>query len=245
MIRLFHRVPSPAPERLTLEGPPHHYLAHVLRLRPGDALEVFDGEGRAFPARVVELEKASAVLALGPAAQVPPVRPITLVQGLPKGEKLELILQKGTELGASAFALAACARCVVKLPGDKAEPKLARWRKISEEAARQCGRSDVPPVLAPAPLVQVCAALDPATAVFVLDEEERAVPLSQAFAAVRAERSPVALVIGPEGGLTREEVAALTARGARAVTLGSSILRTETAGLAALCVLLHLDGRLG
>ncbi len=245
MVRLFHPLPTPAPERLSLEGEAHHYLCHVLRLKAGDALEVFDGHGRAVDARVAEVSPTAAVLTLGAERRQAPARSVTLVQGLPKGDKLEWILQKGTELGASAFAPASCVRSVVKLPPDKAEAKRQRWRKIVEEAARQCGRQDVPEVLSPGPLAQVCAALPAETRILVLDEEERSRTLTSAFAALPSPAAPLALVVGPEGGLDRSEVAALLARGAVAVTLGDSILRTETASLAALCVLLHLDGRLG
>lgn len=240
MIRLL--VPGAAPGRATVSGARLHYLVHVLRLRAGDELEVFDGEGRAFDAKVVALDETSGALELGPAREAPRPREVTIVQGLPKAEKLELVLQKGTELGASAFAPAACVRSVVKLQG-KEEAKLTRWQRIVEEAARQSGRADVPKVLTPLPLAQAVAALEGAPAVLVLDEEERAVPLSQAVAS--AGTRPLALVIGPEGGLAREEVQALVARGATAVTLGRLVLRTETAALAALAVIRHLDGELG
>lgn len=240
MIRLL--VPGAAPGRVTVEGARLHYLVHVLRLGAGDALEVFDGAGTAFDAKVAALGPDAGTLELGPARAAPRPRPVTIVQGLPKAEKLELVLQKGTELGASAFAPAACARSVVKLQG-KEEAKLARWQRIVEEAARQCGRADVPAVLPPAPLAQAVGALEGSPLVLVLDEEERAVPLAQALAAAGAR--PLALVIGPEGGLAREEVQALVARGAQAVTLGRLVLRTETAALAALAVIRHLDGELG
>lgn len=240
MIRLL--VPGAAEGRVSVAGPRLHYVRDVLRLRAGDALEVFDGAGRAFDARLTALEADAATLTLGPAREAPRPRAITIVQGLPKAEKLELVLQKGTELGATAFAPAACARSVVKLQG-KEEAKLARWQRIVEEAARQCGRADVPQVLPPQPLLAAVAALPGPPAVLVLDEEERALPLSAAVAPLGGR--PLALVIGPEGGLAREEVSALVARGATPVTLGRLVLRTETAALAALAVLRHLDGELG
>ena len=183
----------------------------MLRVKAGDVLEVFDGEGLAFDAKVVSLGQLGGVLTLSGKREAPRPRSITIVQGLPKAEKLELVLQKGTELGASAFAPAACARSVVKLEG-KEEAKLARWQRIVEEAARQCGRTTVPQVFASRPLLAAVASLPGEPAVLVLDEEERALPLSTAVASVGAR--PLALVIGPEGGLTREEVNALRAKGA-------------------------------
>lgn len=225
-----------------VEGARLHYLARVLRIEAGDSLEVFDGAGRAFDAHVKSMADDAAVLTLGAAKEAPAPRSITLVQGLPKGDKLELVLQKGTELGASGFVPAACERSVVKLDG-KEEKKRERWQRIVEEAARQCGRADVPQVAMPGKLIDAVKALGPDVAILVLDEEERAVPLSAAVASVG--EKPLALVIGPEGGLSRNEVAALSSLGAIPVTLGRLILRTETAGLAALAVLRHLDGLLG
>ncbi|MFZ5439398.1 MAG: 16S rRNA (uracil(1498)-N(3))-methyltransferase [Myxococcota bacterium] len=240
MIRLL--VPGASEGRCQVDGERLHYLSRVLRLREGDSLEVFDGQGQRFDARVAALNDARAELELSNRRVEPAARSITIVQGLPKADKLELVLQKGTELGATAFVPAACARSIVKLDG-KEEAKQARWQRIVEEAARQCRRADVPRVHAPAPLAAAVAALAPDTAVLVLDEEERAVPLS--VAAANASPRPLALVIGPEGGLAREEVAALVARGATPITLGALILRTETAALAALAVLRHLEGHLG
>ncbi|MEW5740522.1 MAG: 16S rRNA (uracil(1498)-N(3))-methyltransferase [Myxococcota bacterium] len=238
-------VPGAAEGTLTVDGPRFHYLARVLRLTAGDALEVFDGTGRAFDARVTAVAEASASLALGPSRAAPLPRALTVVQGLPKGDKLEWVLQKGTELGVSAFVPAACARSVVKLDAKAAASRVERWRRIVEEAARQCGRADVPPVTPPAPLLDAVAGLPDAPAVFVLDEAERAVSLSHAFAPLRDARRPLALVVGPEGGLERAEVDALLTRGAVPVSLGRLILRTETAALAAVSVLRHLDGELG
>ncbi len=240
MIRLL--VPHAAAGELTVDGQRLHYLSRVLRLAVGDALEIFDGAGKRFDGRVQTLTAEAAVLRLENERQAPLPRSITIVQGLPKADKLELVLQKGTELGASGFVPAACARSVVKLDG-KEEVKRARWQRIVEEAARQCGRADVPEVYPPAPLLRAIEALPEGTALLVLDEEERALPLSVAMGSL-GDR-PLALIIGPEGGLAREEVAALLAKGALPVTLGRLILRTETAALAALSVLRHLEGELG
>ena len=240
MIRLL--VPGAAEGQVSVSGPRLHYLLHVLRVKAGDVLEVFDGEGLAFDAKVLSLGELGGALVLGEAREAPRPRSITIVQGLPKAEKLELVLQKCTELGASAFAPASCSRSVVKLDG-KEEAKLSRWQRIVEEAARQCGRATVPHVFPPKPLLAAIAALPGDPALLVLDEEERALPLSTAVASLGSR--PLALIIGPEGGLTREEVNALTTKGAIGVTLGRLVLRTETAALAALAVLRHLDGELG
>ncbi len=244
MIRLLVPLPEHAPSEVTLSGDRRHYLLHVLRLAEGDALEVFDGAGRAFDARVAAVEPETVRLTLGEARSTPAARAVHILQGLPKGDKLEWVLQKGTELGAAAFHPVATLRSVVKLDPKRAEDRTSRWMKIVEEAARQCRRNDVPLVHPPRPLVEAARALAPGTLLLVLDEEESAAPLGELFRA-SAPGTPVALVIGPEGGLAREEVSALQALGARPVTLGRRILRTETAALAALTVMAHLDGALG
>ena len=244
MVRLFVPLPESPPSEVTLSGERRHYLLHVLRLTAGACLEVFDGSGRAYDARVVAVEEEGVRLVLGEVRQTPASRPVHILQGLPKGDKLEWVLQKGTELGATAFHPVAAARSVVKLEPRRAEERTSRWRKIVEEAARQCQRNDVPLVHPPQPLLEAARSLAPGTLLLVLDEEESAVALGEAFRA-SAPGTPVALVVGPEGGLDREEVGALQALGGRCVTLGRRILRTETAALAALVVMAHLDGELG
>jgi 16S rRNA (uracil1498-N3)-methyltransferase len=244
VVRLFVPLPPVPGSDVVLTAERRHYLVHVLRLAEGSSLEVFDGTGRAFDARVLSVDARQVRLELSPARNTPPRRAVSVLQGLPKGDKLEWVLQKGTELGASAFYPVATARSVVKLEPKRAEERTARWTKIVEEAARQCRRNDVPKVHTPRPLLEAARSLEPGTVLLVLDEEETAVPLSEAFRSC-APQAPVALVVGPEGGLAREEIAGLVALGARGVSLGARILRTETAALAALAVMAHLDGELG
>lgn len=245
MIRLFLPIEG-TPEQVALQPDRAHYLLRVLRLEDGAQLEVFDGAGRAFPARLERgAGEGAPSLALGPPRQAAVVaRWVGLILGLAKGDKLEGVLQKGTELGAAAFFPAQTRRAVVKVEANKREDRARRWQRIAQEAARQCGRSDVPQVHPVTPLADALASLPPGTAVLVCDEEEQARTLGAALDEV-GPRAPVALVLGPEGGLDRAEVAELLARGAVPVTLGRRILRAETAPLAALCVVLHRDGELG
>lgn len=244
MIRLFLPVEG-TPDRIPLSEDRLHYLTRVLRLTEGAELEVFDGKGRAFPAKLSKVGDGTGELELAaPVNAAAVARWIGLVIGLPKGDKLEWVLQKGTELGASAFFPVETRRAVVKLEEKKRPERAKRWQKIVEEAARQCGRSDVPTAHAATSLEDAVAALPPGTQLLVCDEEEHERPLGAAFARAPPS-SPVALVFGPEGGLDRSEVSALVERGATPVTLGRRILRAETAPLAALCVVLHRDGDLG
>jgi 16S rRNA (uracil1498-N3)-methyltransferase len=239
MFRIRLDVPSPAPERVRVEGPALHHL-RVARVVPGEALEVFDGRGRAWAAWLESIDEGAAVLRLGDARRGATGRTIVLLQGFPKGDKLELVLQKATELGVSAVWPVLTARSVARPKQDALGARHARWQRIVEEAARQSGRADVPEVAALRPLDTAVRALTPGLRLLVLDEEERAERLGQA-----AGDGAVALVVGPEGGLAREEVDALRAAGGVPVSLGPLVLRTETAALAALSVLRHLDGLLG
>lgn len=235
-----HATSEEGPVRV--EGEAFHHLT-VLRAGQGDVLEVFDGKGRTFKAEVLRVERDYALLRLSEGRTVARGRPVSLVQALPKSDKLELVLQKGTELGAHAFYLALSERSVVRLSGVGAERRRVRWQRIVDEAARQCGRADAPVVHAVQGLLAAVRALAPTTRVLVLDEEEKRESLSAAAGV--DERAPLALVVGPEGGLARAEVEALVALGATAVSLGPLVLRTETAALAALAVLRHLEGLLG
>lgn len=226
-------------ERLTLTPQERHYLVTVLRLSPGDALEVFDGEGGRHLATLADLE----TLALGPRSAQLPRREVVLAQGLAKGDKVELVVQKATELGASAIAPFSSERAVVKLEGARAVERVARWQKIAAEAARQCNRADVPEVRPIVSLEEVVRrAVQENAAPLLLWEEERLLKLS---AAVARHAGPLLLIVGPEGGLSREEVARAVSAGAQTVTLGSRVLRTETVALAALAVVEFLEGELG
>lgn len=225
-----------------VQGDAFHHL-RVLRLGPGDPLEVFDGKGRAWEAEVLEVSRDSATVRLGPLRKASTGRHVSLLQALPKADKLELVLQKGTELGAHAFYPALSERSLVRLSKAAAETRRARWQRIADEAARQCGRADTPAVHALQGLLHAARALPPSTRVLILDEEERTLGLAKAASVDVG--APLALVVGPEGGLARPEVEALRALGGVSVSLGPLVLRTETAALAALAVLRHLEGLLG
>lgn len=229
----------------TVTGEALHYLSRVLRLGVGDAVEVFDGEGTAWDGVVAAVSADEATIRLGDRRTQPRLPQITLAQGLAKGDKLDLVVQKATELGVSRIAPLRLERCVVHLDAAKGADRARRWRKIAEEAARQCGRMDVPEVDEPASLD---AFLDAAQArgerIAVLwEEQDPGVRLGPWLRASSGE--PIALVVGPEGGLTAAEIEAVRARGGEVLSLGARILRTETVGLAVLSIALHLAGELG
>jgi 16S rRNA (uracil1498-N3)-methyltransferase len=220
-----------------LEPAELHYLRDVLRLAPGEAVEVFDGEGGTYAAAL----GPGATLALGPRRDTRrPGAPVHLAFALARGDRADLVVQKATELGAARLSPFAAARSVVRLDAARGAERVRRWRRIAEEAARQCGRADVPPVDAPATLAEALAAAAPGH-VRLLLYEGGGEPLASAID--RAASGHVAIV-GPEGGFTAAEVEAALAAGARLVTLGPRILRFETAAIVAVALVQHLAGEL-
>ncbi len=239
MFRVRLDVGVPAPPRVRVEGPALHHL-RVARVEPGETVEVFDGRGRAWAARLESVDDGGAVLVLGEERRGATGRPVLLIQGLPKGDKLDLVLQKATELGVSAVWPVLTERSVARPKPEALGTRHARWQRIVDEAARQSGRAEVPEVAPLRLLEEAARAVGSGVRLLVLDEEERSERLGTA-----AGDGGVALVVGPEGGLAREEVRVLRELGGVPVSLGPLVLRTETAGLAALAVLRHLDGLLG
>lgn len=224
--------------RAELTEAARHYLRDVLRLSPGDAVELFDGRGAAWDARVGPGFEALALGERRPAAPGGPA--LHLLFALAKGEKGDLVVQKATELGAARLAPWAAERSVVRLDPAKGAERAGRWRRIAEEAARQCGRADVPEVADPAPLAAALAAVPAGFRLVVLHGEGGA-PLG----ALGLDGAPgVAAVVGPEGGLAPEELAACRAAGALHATLGPRTLRAETAAIAVVALLQALVGDL-
>lgn len=229
---------------VVVRGESLSYLRDVLRLRPGAPVEVFDGAGAVFPATLLRYEGDGAVLELGEREERPflGVR-VTLYQGLPKADKLELVVQKAVELGAVRLVPVVTERSIVKLDPKKAEERVVRWQRIADEAARQCGRADTMQI---APVVTLRELLSqPAPdgeRRLVLDEEERLRRLRDTMA---SRTHSWGVFVGPEGGLARHEVQSLAGAGFLPVTLGPRILRTETVGLAVLSILQHALGDLG
>lgn len=234
---------------VSLEGEGFKHLAKVLRLRVGDKVELFDGEGRAYLGEIQEIGRdrawISRVTLLAKQGESPLA--LCLLQGLPKGEKMEWILQKNTELGVEAFWPLLLQRCVVRLETDKKrEHKLERLEKVVQEAARQCGRQVVPRVLPPVGLKEALREIGPADRLLV-PWEEGGRPLAEVLNEMGPPREGGRLfvLIGPEGGLTREEVQVAQGQGGQVVTLGPRILRTETAGMAVAAIAQYVWGDMG
>jgi 16S rRNA (uracil1498-N3)-methyltransferase len=223
--------------RARLDEAGRHYLHDVLRLDPGAAVEVFDGRGGLYDGRI---EPGFAALTLGPRRDAGTSGvPITLALALAKGEKVELVVQKATELGVARIATWEAERSVVRLEGERAEERAKRWRRIAEEAARQCGRAEVPEVLAPVTLAALVAGFAPGALPIVFHGEGGA-PIAQLPTA-----AAVVAVIGPEGGLTAAELGTLDRAGAARASLGPRTLRAETAAIAAAALLQARYGDMG
>ncbi len=212
----------------------------VLRLEAGAEIEVFDGEGGRYRARLAASGRLRIEERLAPSSRA---LDVVLVQALAKGEKLDFIAQKATELGATRLLPLASERAVVRLDEGRGQSRAERWRRIAEEAARQCGRADVPRIDPPCGWEGVFSLLreEPERRGLLLDPSERELRLGAA-----ARGAPrLLLAVGPEGGFSPEERDRARAEGILPVALGPLVLRTETAGLAALAVVLHVNGELG
>jgi 16S rRNA (uracil1498-N3)-methyltransferase len=225
---------------VTLGGEAHRYLTRVLRLAAGASVELFDGRGQEITATVVRAGPRELTLALGDRRRVAPraTPPVTLLQGLPRPERMDLIVQKATELGAARIVPVRAARSAAGQ-----QPRPDRWERIAREAARQCGRAELPELAAASSLADAVAALAPETTRLVpWEDAPGAAPLHQLLP---PHPTGVAILVGPEGGLTPEEIALCLGAGFRIATLGPRILRTETAAIAVLAVIQSLVGGLG
>jgi 16S rRNA (uracil1498-N3)-methyltransferase len=228
--------------RIPLEGDTLHHLSTVLRLPPGAEVLLLDGAGTLCHCRLEQLgRKRGEALVLRRWQESETVLPIQLLQSLPKGDKMELILQKGTELGVTEFVPVLAARSTPRLLADREEARQLRWERIIQEAARQSQRPILPRLASATPLAE---ALERCTAELrLLPWEEESRPL----AAVLPARPPAsaAVLIGPEGGFSAAEAQQAAAAGFLAVSLGRRILRSETAGFAVATILQHRYGDLG
>lgn len=235
----FH-CPPPLAEGQLLDLPPRaaHHAARVLRLAPGDPLVLFSGEGGEFAAQVVAAARGAVKVRVGAHRSGDRESPLalTLAQALLSGEKMDLVIQKAVELGAARVQPLATARDVARLAGERAGKRLAHWQAVAVAACEQCGRNRVPEVAPVQGLARWLGAA-PGAARFVL-----APGAGAGLRALDPPAGPAVLLVGPEGGLAPEELAAAEAAGFRRLTLGPRVLRTETAGLAALAALQALWG---
>ena len=237
----FYADDTPAADGLVRLGEEDaHHASRVLRMKPGDAAEVFM-HGKRFFAEIASMEGAVTLRLLDELPSTEARLRVTLYQGLPKAEKMELIVQKAVELGDAAVVPVSMSRCVVQLNQKDGAKKQERWQRIAREACKQSGRCLQMQVEAPISFKELVRRLPGHEAAIVPWEDARGYSLPR----LREELphlTELAVVIGPEGGMSQEEVAQMRSALCRPVTLGPRILRTETAGLAALSALFCLYG---
>jgi 16S rRNA (uracil1498-N3)-methyltransferase len=224
-----------------LDGPEGRHAVSVKRLKPGESVVLTDGAGRWAECDVVGTEGKDRLIVhmTGIAEEPPPSPRITVVQALPKGDRGELAVETMTETGVDAVVPWAASRCITQWKGDRGLKALGKWRATAREAGKQSRRVRFPEVADAATSKQVAALLAKADFAAVL-HESGAEPLATAELPAEGE---IVLVVGPEGGVSPDELALFEEAGAKAYRLGPTVLRTSTAGTAAAALLLGRSGR--
>lgn len=229
-----------APERLdgdrvTFDRDETRHLARVLRLIPGDVVLAADGAGREFTVRVEALGEEAIGTVLGTAIRaVESPLAVTLLQGVPKGDKMETIVRACTELGVARVTPVLAERTIVRLEPSRWRERARRWQRVAREAAKQCGRAVVPDVDVPGTLTDALAATHGDLGLCLW--EGATTPVADALDALATPPRTLTVLVGPEGGLARSEVDAARARGFAVVGVGPRTLRTETAAPALLAI---------
>jgi 16S rRNA (uracil1498-N3)-methyltransferase len=239
LTRLYVAAPLLAGARIALPEAAAGHLVRVLRAQAGDACVLFNGDGHDYDARIVAAGKRDAeveILAARAIGNESPLR-LVLLQALARGEKMDWILQKATELGVVAIVPVTSERSEVRLDGERADKRIAHWRSVVVSACEQSGRATVPGVAAPASLAQAMAGLPASARRLLLDPQA-----SQGMRKLDLAAGGLVLAIGPEGGWSARDLATLRGNGFEGLRLGPRVLRTETAGIAAIAALQACHG---
>lgn len=240
------------PGRIRLIGDDAHHLVKVMRAEPGEEIIVSNGQDREVLARVAAIDRSlveAEVIRELPMDREPKTE-VWIAQSLPKGDKLETVIQKCTELGAVRFIPFLSQRTVVQYDGKKEARRLERWGKIAKEAAEQSHRNRVPVIDSPLAwkqLLQLLPEADLALLCYELESNLELRPLLEEHLGQAGEgaRRRILVLVGPEGGFTEAEAREAAAAGCRCVSLGKRILRTETAAMTALTCILYESGEMG
>ena len=234
LTRVYVDAPLAAGTRVTLEGGAARHVTRVLRLRVGEALTLFNGSGGEYAASIEQSQGGRVAVAIGEPRAIERESPLalTLAQGVSRGERMDLVVQKATELGVSGVVPVLSERSVVRLTAQQAERRLNHWRAIAVAACEQSGRNRLPAIASPVPLKDFLR---------TNTDGSMRLLLSPAATATLADLprlvSAVTVLIGPEGGLAQAEQDAAVAAGFKPVRLGPRVLRTETAAITALALL--------
>ena len=231
-------------DTVTIEGNDVNHIKNVLRMKRGERVRISSTSGKNYFGRIAEFSGETVLVALAeecaPDTELP--SRIYLFQGLPKSDKMELIIQKAVELGVYEIIPVAMKNCVVKLDEKKAAAKTTRWQEIAKSAAKQSKRSIIPTVGHPVSYQEALAAAAELDVVLVPYENERGMAATREAMEAIVPGQSVGIFIGPEGGFADGEIVQAREHDMRLISLGGRILRTETAGLAALSVLMyHLE----
>ncbi|HXY95661.1 MAG TPA: 16S rRNA (uracil(1498)-N(3))-methyltransferase [Steroidobacteraceae bacterium] len=243
LTRVYVEGPLLSGKRVKLEGSAASHITRVLRLRVGAALILFDGAGGEYQASIDKAHGGEVIVAVGAREAIERESPLalTLAQGVSRGERMDLVVQKATELGVARLVPVLTERSVVRLTAQQSDRKVNHWRAIAIAACEQCGRNRLPTVAAPLALKDFlkAAAGTPSETRLLLSPVGTA-----ALNDVARPDGGITVLIGPEGGLTDEEEHAAVTAGFTALRLGPRVLRTETAAIAALALLQRQFGDL-
>ena len=218
-----------------------NHIVRVLRMEIGDEISVCDSAGMDYSAKISEITNKSVLCDIlsQRKSDTEPALEVTLWQGIPKGSKMEYIIQKTTELGIKRIVPVSMSRCVSKIESKKdGEKKVQRWQKIAESAAKQSGRGIVPEICMPVSFNEAVNAMCKCDKAFAPYECEENNTIKSEISGISGSMS-VGFIIGPEGGFAPEEIDKLQKDGIHSVTLGKRILRTETAGETVLAILMY------
>ena len=245
MARFFLPHTSVRGNQAMLTGSELHHLRNVLRLREGDWITLFDDQGKEYEGVIQRLSPGAAEVSLQhflPSSPCP--FSLILAQGLLKGHKMDLVVEKATELGVSRILPFVSSFTVASLPPARQKERIARWQRIALSAAKQCGRKAIPRIEEPAPFTDLPGLVPQDTPKLLLWEKEGQISLKDITCNFPS-LSSLLLVVGPEGGLSAEEVAFARTQGFLVVSLGRRILRAETAGIIAVVLCQFLWGEVG
>lgn len=231
--RLYVPEPLAAGAELRLDAERSHYVSRVLRARPGDTLVLFDGRGGEHCASISRISKQGATVTVGAHRDGIPESYLTvhLLQGISRGDRMDWVIQKATELGVARITPVLTELSVVRLDEDRAERRLAHWVRIAQGACEQCGRNRIPVIDPPRAFPDALASVTASTRIMLQPGA------SPALASREIEHDLIDLLIGPEGGLSDGEHSQAVAAGFVSCSLGPRVLRTETATIAALATL--------
>ena len=232
-------------DKIQIIGEDVNHIKNVLRLKPRDEIEICNvNKEETFLCEISKIEtaKIECTILKKQIIKKEPNLTITIFQGLPKAEKMELIIQKTTELGVKEITPVNMERCIVKLDEKSERKKFERWQKIAEVAAKQCGRDSIPKISKLININNICNSLEEYDILLIAYEKEEKNSLKmeiEKLKKLQKEKLKIGVLIGPEGGLEENEVLTLIKAGAKTVSLGRRILRTETAQIVITSILMY------